>query len=83
MSRRAAIVGAWILLLASLCFAAAPERAKGISMHLQPKRVAELSGSKWGLTVTLTKYLAPEAGPVTLQSAEEFLAFVQKQSTSV
>ncbi|MDR3749438.1 MAG: hypothetical protein P4M04_15045 [Acidobacteriota bacterium] len=52
-------------------------------MHLLPKRVAELSGSKWGLTVTLSKYLAPEAGPLTLQSAEEFLAFVQKQSTSV
>jgi hypothetical protein len=71
-----------ILLLTTLAFAAAPDRSKGISTHMLPKRVADLSGAKWGLTVTATPYLTPDAGTTTLQT-KEFLAFVQKQSDTV
>jgi hypothetical protein len=52
-------------------------------MHMLPKRVADLGGSKWGLTVSGSAYLTPDAGSTTLQTPEEFLAFVQKQSSSV
>jgi hypothetical protein len=48
-----------------------------------PKRVADLGGNKWGLTVTPTSYLTPDARSTTLQTASEFLAFVQKQNPSV
>ncbi len=52
-------------------------------MHLLPKGVAALSGNKWGLTVTATSYLTPDARSTTLQTVNEFLAFVEKQSKSV
>jgi hypothetical protein len=61
----------------------APERAKGISMHMMPKRVADIGGKKWGLVVTYAEYLKPEQAEPVLQSAMEFLAFVQKQDKGV
>jgi hypothetical protein len=72
-----------ILLLTALAVGATPERSKGISMHLLPKRVADLSGSKWGLTVSAADYLTPDAGSTTLQTGAEFRSFVRKQSSSV
>ena len=62
---------------------AVPERAKGISLHMLPKRVAEISGQKWGFSVDYAPYLKPERGRPILQTQEEFLAFVRKQDTSV
>jgi hypothetical protein len=52
-------------------------------MHLLPKRVADLSGSKWGLTVSAADYLTPDAGSTTLQTGAEFRSFARKQSSSV
>lgn len=71
-----------ILLLTALAVAATPERSKGISAHMLPKRVADLGGNKWGLTVSPSSYLTPDAASTTLQTASEFLTFVQKQSAS-
>jgi hypothetical protein len=64
-------------------WAAAPERAKGISMHQLPKRVADLGGNKWGLSVDYAAHLKPESEQPVLQSTQEFLAFVRKQDKSV
>ena len=61
----------------------APERAKGISMHMLPKRVADIGGKKWGLVVSYAKYLKPEQAEPVLQSAMEFLTFVRKQDKEV
>ena len=61
----------------------APERSKGISMHMLPKRVADLGGGKWGFAVTYAKYLKTEAEPPTLQTTKEFLSFVRKQDEAV
>jgi hypothetical protein len=72
-----------IPLLTALAFAATPERAKGISMHMLPKRVADLGGNKWGLTVTAASYLTPDAASTTLQTGAEFRSFVRKQSSAV
>ena len=71
------------LVLLCSAWAATPERVKGISMHLLPKRVADLGGNKWGLSVDYAAYLKPESGQPVLQSTQEFLAFVRKQDKSV
>ena len=61
----------------------APERSKGISIHMLPKRVAELRSQRWGLSVTYADYLAPETAAPVLQSTAEFLSFVRKQVPTV
>jgi hypothetical protein len=60
-----------------------PERAKGISMHMLPERVANLGGKKWGLVVTYADYLRSEPEEPVLQSAKEVLTFVRKQARGV
>lgn len=70
--------------LACVLFAAnAPERDKGVSIHMLPKSVANLAGKKWGLTVDYSGFLKPESAQPVLQSTEELLAFVRKQDRSV
>jgi len=80
--KRALLTSLTILVATFAIAAATPERSKGISTHMLPKRVADLGGNKWGLTVTPSSYLTPDAGSVTLQTVSEFLVFVQKQSKS-
>jgi len=78
---------AFFLLLAAVSALAAsaisPERAKGISMHMLPKQVADLAGKKWGLVVSYAEYLKPEQAQPVLQSGAEFLTFVRKQDKGV
>jgi hypothetical protein len=52
-----------------------PERSKGISMHMLPKRVADLGGGKWGFAVTYAKYLKIETEPPTLQTKNFWCLF--------
>jgi hypothetical protein len=61
----------------------APVRASGVSMHMLPKRVAEVSGEPWGLTVSYAKHLKPEPAQPVVQSASQFLTYVRKQSAVV
>jgi hypothetical protein len=62
---------------------AAPERTKGISVHMLPKRVADIGGQKWGFSVDLTDHLKPESHQPVLQTPKEFLEFVRKQDSQV
>src|SRR4051794_10662458 len=71
------------LATASFAFAAAPERSKGISVHMLPKRVADLGAKKWGFVISYAEYLKPEREQPVLQSPSEFLTFVRKQDKSV
>jgi hypothetical protein len=72
------------LALACAVFAAnPPERAKGISIHMLPKRVADLGGMKWGLTVDYSTVLKPESEKPVLQTAAQLRAFVRKQDKQV
>jgi hypothetical protein len=82
---RSMAVGLSVLLFALAAVGAvpSPERTKGISMHMLPERVAKISGERWGLTVSHTKYLASEVAPPVVQSAAQFLAFVRKQTPAV
>ena len=55
---RASTVALCLLVLISRAMAAmTPERSKGISMHMLPKKVAVLNGQKWGLTVSYAEFL--------------------------
>ena len=81
--RRAQWILLSLLLAAASASAATPERAKGISMHLLPKRVADISGGKWGLTVTRSGDLTMDEASATLQTGAEFRAFVRKQNKAV
>lgn len=63
--------------------ATTPERGHGISMHMIPKRVADLMGDKWGFVVSYAPYLKPETAEPVIQSAPEFIAFVRRQDTKV
>ena len=83
---RAALAAVFLLLAtvsAVAVSAIGPERAKGISMHMVPKRVADLGGKKWGLVVSYAEYLKPEQAQPVLQSGAEFLTFVRKQDKGV
>ena len=74
-----------VLLLASVSVAMEilPERSKGISLHMLPKRVADLNGQKWGFIVVFAEYLKPEKEKPILQTTKEFLTYVRKQDTKV
>jgi hypothetical protein len=60
-----------------------PERSEGISIHQLPKRVASLSGHKWGLSVDFSNQLEPEAEQPVLQTVQELVTFVRKQDEKV
>jgi hypothetical protein len=81
--KRLALVLSAVSLASSLALAATPERAKGISVHMLPKRVADLGKRQWGFVVSHAEYLKPESAQPVLQSPAELLRFVRKQSPSV
>jgi hypothetical protein len=63
--------------------ATAQERSQGISVHMLPKRVADIGGRPWGFTVDpSTKLKAASPRPV-LQTAEEMLSFIRQQDAAV
>jgi hypothetical protein len=73
-----------IAFVSSWTFAAdEPSRSNGVSVHMLPKRVADLSGRKWGFAVDFSKNLKPENDQPVLQTAEQLLAYVSKQDLSV
>jgi len=83
MYRTRAATFVLLLVAALVAVAAAPERSKGISLHMLPKRVAELGDLKWGFVVTYADYLKPEKEQPVLQSSSEVLSFVRKQEKGV
>ncbi len=86
MNRITAAVSSLVLLITLCAVSVAevvPERTKGISMHMFPKQVADLGGKKWGFSVTYARYLKPEPVQPVLQTAPEFLSYVQRQDSGV
>jgi hypothetical protein len=81
--RRSTILFVFLFTSILLLAGNAPDRARGISIHLLPKRVADLSGKPWGLTVDYASYLKAESKPPALQSPAEFLEYVRKQDATV
>jgi hypothetical protein len=82
MVRVIAALATLILLSTLLLPAVAQERSKGISVHMLPKRVADLGGAPWGFSVSMvgTKRVA---SPPVIQTATDLLAFCRGQEPSV
>jgi hypothetical protein len=72
---RIAVLTGFLLGFSAFLMAGTPQRSQGISMHMLPKSVADISGTKWGLTV--------DRSSVVIQTAQEFQAFYSKQSPAV
>lgn len=84
MGRAAAAIFVGVLLVATAATAAdAPRRAQGISMHMLPKRIADIDGRRWGLVVTHATHLKHETIQPVLQSAAEVLSYTRKQDVRV
>jgi hypothetical protein len=71
------------LLIPLVLIAQAPQRSRGISIHMLPKGVADLGHDKWGFTVDFRPYLKAEPEPPVLQSAGDLVLYVRKQDKSV
>jgi hypothetical protein len=63
--------------------AATPDRAKGISMQMLPKRVAELGAMQWGLVVSHSGDWKPQKKQIGFQTTQQFLDFVRAQTEEV
>ena len=66
------IIIALALLVMAVTTQAELWRDRGLSLHMLPKRVADLSGSKWGFTITLPDGNTPDK---TIQSAAELKTY--------
>lgn len=61
-----------------------PDRAKGVSMHMLPKGVADLGSQQWGLVVSHAGSWRPQQQkPVVFEKAQIFLDFYRAQSDEV
>ena len=84
MTRIAAVLMSFVVgatLFATV--AAAQERSQGISVHMLPKRVADIGGRPWGFTVDYSPRLKAASPHLVLQTAEDMLSFIHKQATGV
>ena len=63
--------------------APAQERSLGVSVHMLPKRVADLGGRPWGFTVDPSPGLRTASPRIVLQTAEEMLSFILRQDARV
>jgi len=63
--------------------AAAQERSHGVSVHMLPKRVADIGGRPWGFTVDYSPRLKAASPLPVIQTAEDMLSFIRKQDAGV
>ena len=60
-----------------------PDRSKGISLQMLPKRVADLGPMQWGFVVSHSGAWRPTSQPPTFQTTQQFLDFVRSQNPTV
>jgi hypothetical protein len=70
-----------LLLATTIAWSGEPTRENGLSLHMLPKRVASLSGQKWGLMSSPSHNQA--ASNKTFQSAAELLKYFKSLPRSV
>jgi hypothetical protein len=85
MNRTTAVLGAFAVsaILAVMPTATAQERSQGVSVHMLPKRVANLGRKPWGFTVDYSPRLKPEPQSPVIQTAAELISYLRKQSPQV
>ncbi len=74
------VIIALVLLVTVVTTQAELWRDRGLSLHMLPKRVADLSGSKWGFTITLPDGSKPDK---TIQSAAELKTYFTSLSAEI
>jgi hypothetical protein len=84
MNRIPAILGA-VLSIAGLVTpaATAQARSEGVSVHMLPKRVADLGGKPWGFTVDYSPKLISEDQQTVIQTVAQVLSYIRKQDAGV
>lgn len=70
-----------VVLLLAAGAARGQERTRGLSLHLLPKRVADMEGQPWGLTVDRSWRLTGEVPAI--ESAADLLRYFREQSEGV
>ncbi len=83
MHSLAALIVVLQVATASVPAVESPDRAKGVSLHMLPKRVADLSHGAWGFVVAPASHLTPIPDHHVLQSASALLSFARKQAAPV
>jgi hypothetical protein len=84
MNRLTAVLAAVIAITSLVTSAAtAQDRSQGVSMHMLPKRVADIGRSPWGFTVDNSPRLRPESKRPVLQTVAAVLSYIRKQDVSV
>jgi hypothetical protein len=85
MNRITAVLGAVVLSTSLLIIptATAQERSQGVSVHMLPKRVADIGGKPWGFSVDYSQRLKPEPQRPVIQTVDEIRSYVRKQAPGV
>jgi hypothetical protein len=72
-----------LLIFATVALAAEPQRAGGLSVHLLPKRVAEISKTTAGFTISQLGTTKPPKGTPTMETAQALVDYFKKQSPEI
>jgi hypothetical protein len=84
MNRIAAVLGAVVLsAILVMPAASAQDRSQGVSIHMLPKRVADIGGKPWGFTVDYSPRLRLESKRPVIQTVAAVLSYIRKQDASV
>ncbi len=63
--------------------AVAQQRSQGISVHMLPRRVAEMGGRPWGFTLDQSPILKAASPHPAFQTPEDLLSFIRQQDARV
>jgi hypothetical protein len=83
MTRIATVLMTMVVSGVLFASAGAQERSQGISVHMLPKRVADIGGMAWGFTVDHSPRLKAGSQHLTIQTVADLLSFIRQQDTGV
>lgn len=71
------------LIVATVALAAEPQRTGGLSVHMLPKRVADISKTTAGFTISQLGSAKPPKSTPTMETAKALVGYFQKQSPEI
>jgi hypothetical protein len=72
-----------LLIAATVALAAEPQRAGCLSVHMLPKRVADISKEKAGFTISQQGGSRPPKGTPTMETAQALVDYFKKLSPEI
>ena len=78
-----ALILTTLLSVAIVAFAAEPQRAGGLSVHMLPKRVADISQATAGFTISKLGNIKPPMGTPTMETAQPLVDYFKKLSPEI